>query len=524
MMGNMFAIYALPTVVTPALVAWAVATRHSSDIVRRATMVVAIFLAASIWVLFRTEGIMGTGAQLHWRWTMTPEERLLAKGDDEPKAPAPAPAAVEAPKEAAPEPPTETPAAAKKPEKASPSATAAPTTPPPSVVRKEAEWPGFRGRGRDGVVHGVRISTDWSKSPPVEMWRRAVGPGWSSFAVRGDVLYTQEQRGEQEVVSAYRVSNGQPVWRHRDPVRFWESNGGAGPRATPTLDNDRVYTVGATGILNALDANTGAVIWSHNIASDTGKQVPMWGFSSSPLVIKDVVIVAATGTMVAYDAATGAKRWSGPAHGGSYSSPQQSTLDGVPQVLLLSAAGATSIAPSNGKLLWDYPSPEGGATIVQPAVLADGDILISATAATGGMGIRRIGLERTGDAWKVQERWMSTGLKPYFNDFVVHKGYAYGFDGSILSCIDLKDGARKWKGGRYGQGQLILLPEEDALLVVSEEGELALVSATPDQFTEIARVPALNGKTWNHPVVVGDVLLVRNDQEMAAFRLTRDAR
>jgi outer membrane protein assembly factor BamB len=157
---------------------------------------------------------------------------------------------------------------------------------------------------------------------------------------------------------------------------------------------------------------------------------------------------------------------------------------------------------------------------VQPAQIAGGDVLITTADAAGGLATRRLAVAHGPGGWTVEERWTSRNLKPYFNDFVVHKGYAFGFDGSILACIDVEDGARKWKGGRYGNGQLVLLADQDLLLVMSEEGELALVRATADQFTELARFTALEGKTWNHPVVVGDVLLVRNGQEMVALRLS----
>jgi len=513
-MGMLLYLFAIP-VLTFALVAWAVVSRSLSSGPRRASLVATILLACGVWTLVRTDGVTSglIGSDFHWRWTQTSEQRLLAQAADEPTAPSLAPIAPETPKELPITKAGDEPAALP----ATPS-TARTEPVSPASVETKADWPGFRGARRDSIIRGVRIETDWSKSPPVALWRRPIGPGWSSFAVRGDLLYTQEQRGNDEIVACYKVSTGEPVWRHRDAVRFWESNGGAGPRGTPTLSGGRVYTFGATGILNALDARTGGVVWSRNAASDTDTKLPTWGFASSPLVVNKFVIVAAAGTLAAYDLATGNPRWVGPHHGGSYSSPQLVTIDGVAQILLLSPPGAISVSPADGTLLWEH-SWEGGA-IVQPALTADGDVLINAITGTGGMGVRRIAVAHGSGGWTTEERWTSNGLKPYFNDFVVHKGHAFGFDGNILSCIDLQDGKRKWKGGRYGNGQLVLLPDQDLLLVLSEEGELVLVKATTDQFTEVARFPALDGKTWNHPALVGDVLLVRNGQEMASFRLS----
>jgi len=482
-----------------------------SDGPRRAVMVVTILLACGGWTLLRTEGVMGAGgAQFAWRWSPTPEERLLAQAASEPAAP-PATPAVATPAPAAAEAPKDQPIA----KAAGQPAALAPAS---AAVETAPEWPGFRGPHRDSILPGVQIKTDWAASPPVELWRRPIGPGWSSFAVHGDLLYTQEQRGDDEVVACYSVKTGKPVWTHRDAARFWESNGGAGPRGTPTLSNGRVYTFGATGILNVLDAASGAVVWTRNAATDADVKVPYWGFAGSPLVVGDLVVVAASGKLVAYDSATGQPRWTGPARGGSYSSPHLITLDGVQQILMLSGAGATSVTPADGKPLWQHDWP--GGAIVQPALASDADVLMSANDMSGGIGVRRITVTHASGGWTAAERWTTRGLKPYFNDFVVHKGHAYGFDGSILACIDLADGARKWKGGRYGNGQLVLLPDQDLLLVLSEEGELALVSATTDQYKELARFPAIEGKTWNHPVLVGDILLVRNDREMAAFRLS----
>ncbi|MCA1620910.1 MAG: PQQ-like beta-propeller repeat protein [Acidobacteria bacterium] len=481
MMGMMFPFYGLMSV-SVALVFGVLAGRRLSVRARRAVLAASVLLACGAWALVRTGGITGAAdSDLAWRWSQTPEERLLAQAGDEPAAARPAPAAAET----------------------------------------GADWPGFRGPERDGVVRGVRIATDWSASPPVELWRRPVGPGWSSFAVRGDLFYTQEQRGEDELVTCYHKSDGKIVWTHRDAARFYESNGGAGPRGTPTLGGDgRVYTLGATGILNALDADDGSVVWSRNAAADTKTKVPGWGFSGSPLVIDDAVVIAAGGTLAAYDRATGEPRWVGPTVGCCYSSPHRATLGGVTQVVLMNGPGAVGVAPADGKVLWQHQLPTGG-RIVQPALTADGELLL---AQGEGSDLYRVAVARGAGGWTVEERWSSYGLKPYFSDFVVHKGHAYGFDNGKIACIDLKDGGQKWDGGDYGSGQLVLLSDQDVLLVVSEKGSLALVGATPDRFAELARFPAIKGKTWNHPVLAGDVLLVRNAEEMAAFRLSLQGR
>ncbi len=232
-LGILFFVFAIP-VLSLAFVFWAVASRGLSDRLRHATMVATILLACGVWTLFRTGGITNDlDSDLAWRWSQTPEERLLAQDSDEPMA-----------------------------------------LPPDSVAALTgADWPGFRGPNRDGIIRGVRIETDWSASPPVELWRQRVGPGWSSFAVQGTLFFTQEQRGDNEVVTCYNVTTGKPVWRHKDTTRFWESNGGAGPRGTPTLSGGHVYSFGATGILNVLKAVDGSVVWSRNAASDTDTKV-----------------------------------------------------------------------------------------------------------------------------------------------------------------------------------------------------------------------------------------------------------
>jgi outer membrane protein assembly factor BamB len=455
---------------------------------RRWATVVAVLIASFGWTLVRTDGVTGSlGNQYAWRWSATPEERFLASD-----------------------------------------ASGAPTrggAPEVGTAIVRSAWPGFRGSSRDGVVPGVTIATDWEADPPREIWRRPVGPGWGSFALVENLLCTMEQRDENEVVACYDAATGEPVWLHAYAARFWEAMGGLGPRSTPTFHDGRLYTLGATGVLNCLDAATGDPHWTRDLAEDTGAPVPQWGFSASPLIVDDTDVVHAPGaeegrTVVAYDLASGEPRWYGGASGLGYSSPQLATVDGVRQVVMITSAGAFGLVPKSGELLWrhDWPVDGGGDRVVQPAIVDDGSAVLIGT--SFGAGTRKIAVSHDGSGgWTADEVWTSRALKPYFNDSVVHRGTVFGFDGNLLAAIDVATGERAWKGGRYGNGQILLLPDQDLLLVLSERGELALVRATAEKYEEVAKIPAIEGKTWNHPVLAGGVAYVRNAEEMAAFRI-----
>ena len=474
-MGMMFVIHSVP-VMSLAFVVWAVTGRKLSKVSRRTSLVLTVLVAAGFWVLLRTDGMDGKGRHDYaWRWAKSHEDRLVAGQGDDIK-----------------------------------------TGPNAGNLNDEVKWPGFRGRNRDGVIHGLKIGTDWAGSPPVEIWRRPVGPGCSSFAVLGNLIYTQEQRGEYEIVSCYELATGKPVWKHSDRARFYDSHAGAGPRSTPTIDGRVVYTLGATGILNALDAGDGSVLWSRNAAEETGAEVLAWGFTGSPLVVGDVVVISLSGMLAAYRADDGSPLWTGPEGGNSYSSPHLASIEGYPQVLLMSNSGLISADPKDGSLLWEHEWAEQD-MILQPAVLINGDMLI----ASAMKGARRLRVSKDNKSWEVRELWISEEGNFNFNDMVVLDGYFYGFDGPSMACFSLEDGRRMWKGERY-QGWLLMLEEQSLMLVLSEKGELAMVPADPDKFSELARIKILDEKTWNHPALAGDILLVRNAQEMAAYKLIVD--
>jgi len=445
----------------------------------------AAFLGFGLGTLVRSEGVWGDfRSERHWRWERNPEERILDDLSQQDR---------------------------------------------PDLVPglgyeslAEAEWPGFRGPGRDAVVPGITLAEDWSLDPPRELWRIRVGPAWSSFAVVGRHLFTQEQRGDNEVVVSYDAATGAEIWAFAYSSRFWEGQGGVGPRATPSLSAGRLFAFGAEGLLHRLEPATGGLVWQADVRTDAVREPPMWGFSSSPLVVDDLVIVHAGGEgdrgVLAYDADTGALRWGAPAGKHSYSSAQLSMVAGTRCVLIVTDDGLTLIEPIDGSVLGHYEW-KFQYRVLQPLRFSESSLLIN----TRFEGTRRLDLSREGGKLVAQERWTSRAMKSDFNDYVAHQGYLYGFDINFLAGVDLETGERRWKGGRYGHGQLLLLPDADQLLVASETGELVLVRANPEKHVELTRIKVLNGKTWNHPVLVGAHLYVRNSEEAVGLELPVDS-
>jgi outer membrane protein assembly factor BamB len=395
-------------------------------------------------------------------------------------------------------------------------------------LTKTTEWdcPAFRGADRSGRMKPFQVATDWGGLPPKQLWKQPIGRGWSSFAVVGNYCVTQEQRREDEVVVCYELRTGREVWVHRDPARFDETTGGAGPRATPTIHNGFVYTVGATGVLNCLDGGTGKRIWSVDILKDNKIDNRLFGMAGSPLVVGPLVVVSPGGmgsSLAAYDLKSGRAVWKGGDAAASYSSPQLAPFADGHQVLSFNAEGLSVHDPQTGQEACRYPwvsNPSERNNVCQPVPLPDfGRERIDCVFISSGYGkgCALLEIRRLNGRLSFHKRWGNRNLKAKFSSVVIHEGCVYGLDGSILTCIDLNSGRRHWKAGRYGYGQLSLVGS--TLLIQLESGEIALVNATSQSHQELARFGALDGRTWNHPVLAGRHLLVRNDREAACFEL-----
>ena len=380
------------------------------------------------------------------------------------------------------------------------------------------DFPQFLGQRRTGFVAGIRLDSDWDTHPPVVEWENEVGAGWASFAIAGMEAFTLEQRGDEELVVCYELNTGDVRWSHPDPVRYSSVVAGDGPRSTPTVTATRVFVVGATGRLRCLDRGTGHSIWSVDVIESNGARLPEWGLSCSPLVHRGLVIVGAGGpdaSLVAYDAATGAFAWGGGSDRAGYASPFVARLAGIEQIIWFGHSSVTAHSPDDGRVMWSHPWSKAHPNVAQPMVVPGDRLLVSSGY---GVGCELLEVTRTKDGdFGVSTVWKNRNLKAKFSNFVVHGDSVYGIDDGILVCLDLATGERRWKGGRYGHGQMLLV--EDRLLLVSERGELVLIDSSPERLVELAKIPVLGARTWQGPALSRSLLLMRNHERAVCLRI-----
>jgi outer membrane protein assembly factor BamB len=485
--GFALVLFSVPVVFT-VWTLWLLLARRSSATFQRAGFLLAMIVIIGFFDTVRSQGVDAMQRpELRWRWTPTDEQLFLTSHAAEANQP---PGSVDA---------------ALKPWSLKPS-----------------DCPDYRGAGRDGVVTGCALDPDWKTHPPQLIWRQKIGPAWSGLIVVDGHIITQEQRDEAEVVSCYDAATGKELWVHKDEVRFEESLSGAGPRGTPTFADGRIYSLGAKGLLNCLQAETGNTIWWRDCPADaemTTSEIPQWGYSVSPLVVDGRVIVFAGGSKgkstLAYQANDGKIAWTSASGRQSYSSPQLATLHGVKQILMQDNRALAGINITDGAVLWQFPSKsEMSLPMLQPHVAENDNLVVSTEP-----GVAMLAIKQAEGKWNAEIAWAHNKLRAGFNDFVLHNGCLYGLDDGVLCCIDMTDGKRLWKKGRLGHGQLLVLADQDLLLISTDKGEVILVSANRIGYEELGRFQAIEGKTWNSPVLIGRRLYLRNGEEMAAYDL-----
>lgn len=394
-----------------------------------------------------------------------------------------------------------------------------PVTVDATLVDEEfgAYWTQFRGPNRDGKYDQTPILTDWPEAGPLQLWKQPCGGGYSSFAIANGIAYTIEQRGEQEFAVAYEFVSGREVWTHSWTANFFESLGGGGPRSTPTWDDGRVYVAGATGELWCLDAETGDVIWNKNIQENATNFY--YGVSGSPLIVDDMLIVQPSGkegaSFIAFNKTNGEKIWSALEEKNEYASPVVVTLAGQRQIVSYTDKRYVGLNIEDGALLWDHPVQNPNAVhMVQPLLIDENRVFHSASYGTG---CEMFSVTQDNGVFKAERLWKNNRMKNKFASSILHDGFIYGLDESIFSCMNPENGERVWKGGRYGYGQFLFASGH--IVLITERGDLVLMKATPDGHQELARAPAIEGKTWNAPAMSDGFLLVRNAAEMACYDL-----
>lgn len=383
------------------------------------------------------------------------------------------------------------------------------------------DWPQFRGVNRDGVSTETDLPRSWPAEGPRVVWKRAIGEGYSGISVVGDRLYTMDSDGTAEYVLALEAGSGKEVWRVPAGPKLIDSMGN-GPRTTPTLDGGTVYAMGSHGRLLALKAADGAKIWEVDLPQAFAAKRPNWGYSGSPLIDGNLLILEVGGTdgrgVVAFEKATGKVRWGALDGDAAYSSPVMMTIGGIKQYVMPRRAGSQTVAlRPDGSVLWTHPGPFSA---IASALLVPPDKVYVSGGDDAGAVLMRIKTEGGTEGGKatVEELWKTRTMKNHFNNAVLVGDHLYGFDNATFKSLSVATGEQTWAFRGLGKGSL-LAADGNLLIVLSDQGTLLLVKATPDAYTELARFQAMEGKAWTAPALANGRLYLRDHDEIVALEM-----
>jgi outer membrane protein assembly factor BamB len=393
---------------------------------------------------------------------------------------------------------------------------------------ESAGWPQWRGPHRDGVVRMADLSTDWPKNGPPLLWEKPIGLGYSSFAVKDGRFYSLFQEEGKEVVACWRVENGAEIWRH--PYECHADVDYPGPRSTPTLDGDRLYSVGSNGLLLCLDVATGSPHWQKDLLREFHATAPRWGVAFSPLIDGDLVFTSPGGpngnSLAAFNKITGELVWKRLDESAGYSSPVAATLAGTRQVLFFMGQGLVAVRANDGELCWRCPwETSFDVNAATPLLFtarrgSHEETYVFISSGYGrGCALLKIAVKE-GGRFKPKVVFTGKQMCCHFASPVRRGPYLYGIDDSRLSCLDLRTGKVLWKRSGIQKGSLLCI--NDSLLILGEEGQLLLLDAVPENHTPKAQArPFRGGRCWTMPVAAEGKLFLRNEQQMKCYDLRK---
>jgi outer membrane protein assembly factor BamB len=377
-----------------------------------------------------------------------------------------------------------------------------------------ADWPQHRGPQRLGTTSEEHLLDSWGPGQPREVWRRAVGAGYSGVAASGQRAFTMAADGDIEKVICLDTATGDTLWETAVGPSKESDLGDTGPRSTPTVDGGVVFTASSAGTVIALSSEDGRVLWKHEFDGDA----PRFGYSVSPLVDGELLIVESGATdeqpgILALDKRTGEIRWSALTGPSGYSSPIAVEIAGVRQYVFFRRVGNAVVSVStSGEPLWNHPTA-ALAAITTPVFYPPDRIFVAS--ADDGFGGSMLRITKSGDGFAVEELWNERLMRNHFNTAVLVGDHLYGFDNGTFRCLDAGTGEKRWARRGFGKGSLIASGE--LLFVLSDAGVLALVAATPDEYRELGRTTAMSGRAWTAPSLSDGRVYVRDFDELVSF-------